>query len=354
MASAAPEVLAEEVRAAPGEAAVRLGAEALASFAGVWRVAVFGSAARGTATPYSDIDYLVVCDEIDYEKRNKAALEMEDAAAAAAGFNVDIVLSDTAEWAARCSLASTFEAAVEAKAVNIVCRVQPIPKATERQTITMATESENAIAELQRMLQSLVQIRRSALPEPYETDAARGGEDGFVSELRAGRWMYTLQATEMAMEHGLSALGHATGSPRVRRDEYHQLAAFRDALADDRIRGLVAEILAPLRVAELAIDAPFEKKQLEFTKFRVVPDYGAATIRDEFVSGDRVVAYLRAVVAIGELALSETSKLGHPAHARHDGEQFLAEFEKHLGVASRFVDGYDPVTGGSAGGRRPR
>lgn len=123
----------------PARSAVKRGADALAAFAGVWRVAVFGSVARGGADPSSDIDYLVVCAEIDYQTRNNLALEMQSDAAAAAGHAVDVVLTDTAEWLARTACPSTFEAHIEAEAVNVVCGEQPAFTPSRKQTITMAS-----------------------------------------------------------------------------------------------------------------------------------------------------------------------------------------------------------------------
>ena len=330
------------------DALVRAGADALALFPGVWRVAVFGSVARETSSPYSDIDYLVLCDEIDYEKRNKLAFEMQEAALVATGwFGVDVVVSDTAEWAARASLASTFEANIEAEAVDLIRRAQPIPTSTRKQKITMANASENATASLTKMATSLAMIRRSSLSEDYENDAVAAGDKDLVDQCLADRWMHTPQAAEMAIEHGVGALRHVTGSPSVVRHRFHELAALRDVLSDERIRGEVAKILAPLRVAELPVDAPFEKGQLEFTKFRVVADYGAATAHDDFVDAARVMAYMKAVVDLGQIGLAETLKLAPSPVTAEVDKQSLARFATNLESLSRFVDGYDPLAGRS-------
>ena len=152
---------------------MRRRAEALASFAGVWRVAVFGSVARGTADSASDIDYLVVCDRIDYETRNRLANKMVDAAAGAAGFRVDVVLSDTAEWLARTAVASTLEAHLEGEAVD-VGRLECLELASTRgQTITMASRTELSVVQLRRMERSLGLIRRNGVRDSVESGAFR-------------------------------------------------------------------------------------------------------------------------------------------------------------------------------------
>ena len=334
-----------KTRVAPGAVAVRRGAEALESFVGVWRVAVFGSVARGSADAASDIDYLVVCDEIDYENRDRLANKMVDAAVAASGCRVDVVLSDTAEWLARTGLASSLEAHLEGEAVDLVRLERPELASRRGQTITMASRAELAVVELRRMERSLESMEKVALQSAYESRMIAEGDQAAVEIRRSNRWMLTLQSADMALEHGLAALGAVTDSPRVGREMFHQLAAFRDVLRDDRVKALVSEILAPLRVSELPLEEPVAGKHMEFTKWRTVVDYGSTTLADEYLSADRVRRYMIASVAMGRLGLAEVSKLAHPAHSREADERFLAWFGQYLDAASMFVERYDAATG---------
>lgn len=330
----------------PNGIVVQRGAEALAMFEGVWRVAVFGSVARRTADRASDIDYVVVCDEIDYGARNKLAKKMMAEAANATGHRVDVVLSDTAEWMARTAVASSLEAHLDSEAVDLVRLERPTPTTTkQRRTITMASKMELAVVELNRMERSLGAMVKVATRNDLETEMIEEGEEDMASWECANRWLQTLQDADMALEHGLTALGVATDSPRVGRDKFHQLAAYRDVIADEYLRDLAASILEPLSVMELPIDVPLDGNQLEFTKWRKVVDYGAEEEVDEYVSGDRVMRYMVACVEMGELALAETLTLTHPPHSKSADEKSIAIFRRRLEKTSRFVDNYDPETG---------
>ena len=53
--------------------------------AGAREVLAFGSVARGDAAPYSDIDLVVVLNDLDYRQRRSIAVEFKAVADAAAG-----------------------------------------------------------------------------------------------------------------------------------------------------------------------------------------------------------------------------------------------------------------------------
>ena len=69
--------------------------------AGAREVMVFGSVTKGEARPYSDIDLVVVLDDLDYRNRRDTAHALEDLAAGAVGRSVDVWLTDVPEWAAQ-------------------------------------------------------------------------------------------------------------------------------------------------------------------------------------------------------------------------------------------------------------
>lgn len=342
-----------QILSPPSEADVRRGAKALAKFSGVWRVAVFGSVPRGEADQSSDIDYLVICSDIDYLTRNQLALDMQAAATKATGHDVDVVLTDTAEWTARTALASTFETSIEHHAVNIVLK-QHKQTSAARQTITMATKAEQATAELVHMTTTLSAMRVQAAGIDPENEMRDAGRSDLFALERDARWMKTLQQAEMALEHGLSALLHVTGGKREGRIT-HELAQFRDAAPRGPIRDQVFEMLNPLRVSELSIkgnpkQAPNQK---EFTVFRMAADYGPLTVHDGYVTADRVLLYMTAAVAVGELALRETAALDRPEHFAGEFETSLNHFEMRLTAVSRFVAGYEPASGKSTPRRNP-
>lgn len=86
--------------AAPVRADAERAAAALAE-AGAARVVLFGSVARGEADERSDIDLMAVFDDLDYEIRREKRCELEELAERAAGFPVDVSVTDRAEWRMR-------------------------------------------------------------------------------------------------------------------------------------------------------------------------------------------------------------------------------------------------------------
>ena len=62
-------------------------------------VLAFGSVARGDADPHSDIDLVVILDDLEYRRRRDAAEALEKLAAGATGQRVDVWLTDAPEWA---------------------------------------------------------------------------------------------------------------------------------------------------------------------------------------------------------------------------------------------------------------
>ena len=76
----------------------------------VVRIGLFGSVARGDASPHSDIDLLVVMEDLDYPvDRPRLAGEVRGAARRATLYPVGVVVTDVTEWAGRSSLRTTIE-----------------------------------------------------------------------------------------------------------------------------------------------------------------------------------------------------------------------------------------------------
>lgn len=76
----------------------------------VVRIGLFGSVARGDASPHSDIDLLVVMEDLDYPvDRPRLAGEVHGAVRRATPYPVGVVVTDVTEWARRSSLRTTIE-----------------------------------------------------------------------------------------------------------------------------------------------------------------------------------------------------------------------------------------------------
>ena len=68
---------------------------------GAGRVVLFGSVARGDAHRHSDIDLMVIFDNLDYALREDRTIKLEALAGADAGCPVDVHLTDRPEWKMR-------------------------------------------------------------------------------------------------------------------------------------------------------------------------------------------------------------------------------------------------------------
>ena len=75
--------------------------------AGVSRVVLFGSVARGEATGRSDIDLVAIYDDMDYAERAALERELSALAGGEAGRRVDVLATDRPEWKMRSERLST-------------------------------------------------------------------------------------------------------------------------------------------------------------------------------------------------------------------------------------------------------
>ena len=92
--------------------------------ADVARIMLFGSVARGQATHCSDIDLVVLIDDLgDYRRRDEIKDQLTDAAQAAVGHPVHIHLSDLPEWRARTEkVSASFEASLTGQLLPLLSR----------------------------------------------------------------------------------------------------------------------------------------------------------------------------------------------------------------------------------------
>lgn len=90
----------------------------------VQRVMVFGSVARGAAGRGSDIDLMVVVDDLgDYWDRSVLQLRMSETARRAVPFSVDVHVTDPPEWKVRTErVSASFEASLRGKSITLLER----------------------------------------------------------------------------------------------------------------------------------------------------------------------------------------------------------------------------------------
>ena len=104
----------------PTLTAAQRAADALAE-AGVGRVLLVGSVARGEQEEDSDIDLVAIYDDLDYEERWARRSDLVRRARQASGCVIDLLVTDAAEWAVRTTkVPCSTEAALRPGAIELV------------------------------------------------------------------------------------------------------------------------------------------------------------------------------------------------------------------------------------------
>ena len=139
--------------------------------AGAREVMVFGSVAKGEARPYSDIDLVVVFDDLGYRMRRDTAYALEDLAADAVGQPVDVWLTDVPEWAAQNRCAASFAAAIRADLMPVAVRRGDDSAIRWDKEQVMAT-SDTEAAWRHRPVRQLQDVLESGVRRPGRTTRA--------------------------------------------------------------------------------------------------------------------------------------------------------------------------------------
>ena len=133
---------------APGRADAERAAAALAA-AGVGRVVLFGSVARGDADERSDIDLMAIYDDLDYGERWERRCELAGLAGRAAGFPVDVSVTDLAEWRMRTTrVATSFEGRAARDGVVLVDRPAAVDVDWGKEMVMPDSDYGDALARL--------------------------------------------------------------------------------------------------------------------------------------------------------------------------------------------------------------
>lgn len=198
--------------AAPTIEDARRAAEALAA-AGVGRVVLFGSVARGAATERSDIDLVAIYDDIDYSKRRESAAPARTAAKEAAGFPVDVLVTDRPEWKMRTTRVRT---SLEARAARLGTVLVDRPAGMvdwDKEMVMPADDYREALYRLDHVGVALEDLYERLEPSSMQARYTELGmvEAAHLAEL--GRMLSLGGSCQSAAEASVKALIHLTGSP---------------------------------------------------------------------------------------------------------------------------------------------
>lgn len=178
-------------------------------------VLVYGSVARGSATEDSDLDLVVIFDDLgDYTGRLELSLQARDAAAAATGLSCDVRVTDRPEWRIRTTQCrSSFEAHIAGCATTLTSRPPKTPIDWDKQIAKAATDEQQAADTLAKATHSLNTIIAHLCPSHWEAGAPGEGDAGFAHSVRRSRLLGVCEHAQIAMEASLQALICARRAP---------------------------------------------------------------------------------------------------------------------------------------------
>jgi predicted nucleotidyltransferase len=144
---------------------------------GAGMVLLFGSVARGDAHCHSDIDLMVIFDDVDYSTREDLTRRLEGLAEAEVGWSVDVHLTDRPEWRMRTEqVVTSFESRVNAYAVLLVDRA-PGDVDWDKEMVMPTSDYEEAVKRLGQMADALSNLTASLYPDPSQGWMEETGQD---------------------------------------------------------------------------------------------------------------------------------------------------------------------------------
>ena len=193
---------------APRRADAERAADALAA-AGVGRVVLFGSVARGDAGERSDIDLMAIYDDLDYKERWERRCELAGLAGRAVEFPVDVSVTDRAEWRMRTTrVATSFEGRAARDGVVLVDRPAAIDVDWDKEMVMPSSDYEEAVERLTGTRGALRGLLRLLRPDPDEDAQDENVHAWILERLRRG-----CGEAHMAVELAVKALIHLESDP---------------------------------------------------------------------------------------------------------------------------------------------
>ncbi|MXX44988.1 MAG: nucleotidyltransferase domain-containing protein [Acidimicrobiia bacterium] len=183
--------------------------------AGAGSVLVFGSVVRGDAHRHSDIDLMVIYDDLDYAVRQDLAMELERLAAAEVGCRVDVHLTDRPEWKMRTEqVVTSFESRIKRQAVVVVDK-EPGEVDWDKEMVMPDSDYQEAVERLRQAANALVSVSASLEPTSYQRLLEESGQEAESFAVYEQRLAQGCAAGHLAVETGLKALIHLLSSPQA-------------------------------------------------------------------------------------------------------------------------------------------
>ena len=255
------------------------------------RVVLFGSVAKRTQRPDSDIDIIAINDasRLLGEGRGAAEYALRQAAEAACGIKCEVILTTIGdwEWSLEHARSSVFG---EAHAQGITLFERPCPPSAPSAEETAMSRDDWGLAlqDLEgahRKNQELVRILKSIPGE------AVGGE--WHPADRDNTYLSALESAHMSIEKSLTALGRL--HLRLHLDNHHNIDIMAGKLRPTTSGPLVDSVLETLDTAE---------KDGSHTNWRFAPYLGRSDSYQQMTTPENTAAHIRAAADLLEHALA--------------------------------------------------
>lgn len=224
----------------------RRAADALCETFDPGEVLLFGSVAQGTQERDSDLDLVLVFDDLgDYAERRAITERAKQTVTEVTGFCCDVRVTDRPEWDIRTKRCrSTFEAHITSHAVTLFSRHPKTIIRWEKEIGLAASDAEQASLSLNNTINALSQLLHALEPSYAERDALDFGDTYEANSLKRSRLLDVCEQSQLVMATSLKALLHALEGdhPGKVRDIGKLLGAVRTHLPQDRADRLAATL----------------------------------------------------------------------------------------------------------------
>ena len=221
-------------RTAPTLEAAQRAAEAVAD-QGAVRVLLFGSLARGTCGPDSDIDLVAIFADLgDYSERRAVRHRLEEAAKAATGHRVDLHVTDFPEWTKRTTeVTASFEASITGETLVLADRELSVTPDWGKEIGLVDNNLDEAGQRFNDTWTHMRWLANHLLPDEFEVLA-----DAFDTEwCRLNRMRQICGDASRVIENALKTLVALEGtSPKKIHDIDDLLAPMRDRRLAEGVR----------------------------------------------------------------------------------------------------------------------
>lgn len=201
--------------------------------AGVSRVMLFGSVARGEASEESDIDLVAIYDDLDYSERFARKQELSRLVEADTGHPVDLLVTDRPEWKVRTEdVVTSLESRVAGYGVVLADR--GAGEVDWDKAMVLPTHGyEAAVRRLREVISALTALHMFLKPDDPELEARHAGDIDEALYLQVIRFEGACRQAQRAVEPAIKALVH--------------LACHRRELRAHDIGELCSQLVEPYR-----------------------------------------------------------------------------------------------------------